>query len=113
MHRITESSRTHGTQPVSEDSMPSAGLFVRLLSPFYFHSLFSSLFTFSFFSLKSSRAAKPYTYDAHILKYVRQLYLGASWTEACYYYFASIKLITCESFPHMYLVFAIICIDMT
>ena len=41
MHRITDSSRTHGTQPVSEDSMPSAGLYVRLipLSIFYILSV--------------------------------------------------------------------------
>ena len=92
--------------------MPSAELFVRLLLPIV-PIAFSSLFAFSFFSLKAFRAAKPCTCDIHILKYVRPLYLGASWTEAYYCYFLSIKLITYVCFPHMYLFFAIICIDMT
>src|SRR3954466_8189244 len=56
MPRITDSSRTHGTQPVSEDSTPSAGLCVRLLplSIFYiFCLIFLSFhpFFFSYFSL--------------------------------------------------------------
>ena len=42
----------------------------------------------------SFRAAKPYTYDIHILKCVRPLYLGASCTKAYYCYISSIKLIT-------------------
>ena len=82
--------------------------FIPLVSIIYF-----PLFTFSFLSLKSSCVAKPYTFDAHILKYVRQLYLGASCIEAYYYYFPSIKLTTYVSFPHVYLFFTIICINMT
>ena len=70
--------------------MPSAKLFVRLLLPIV-PIAFSSLFAFSFFSLKAFRAAQPCTCDIHILKYVRLFYLGASFTEA-YYYFPSIKL---------------------
>ena len=73
---------------------------------------FSSLFDLSFFSLKAFVWLKPCTHDVHILKYVRPLYLGAS-TEAYCCYFLSIKLITYVRFPHMYLFFAIICIDMT
>ena len=44
MHRITDSSRTHGTQPVSEDSTPSAGLRVRRRPPstFYIFAVFCS-----------------------------------------------------------------------
>src|SRR3989337_3588613 len=43
MHQTIAWSRTHGTPPDSEDSTPRAGLFVRLLLPFYplpFFSLF-------------------------------------------------------------------------
>src|SRR3954470_20319291 len=57
MHRITDSSRTHGTQPVSEDSMPSAGLCVCLLplSIFYISVLhFSPSPLFSLIALKGS-----------------------------------------------------------
>ena len=45
MHQTIASSRTHGTRPDSEDSMPRAELFVRLLPPFVsitFSSLFAS-----------------------------------------------------------------------
>src|SRR4051812_38773936 len=53
MPRITDSSRTHGTQTVSEDSTPSAGLCVRLLplSIFYIFCLTFLLPPFLFFSL--------------------------------------------------------------
>ena len=80
--------------------MPSAELFVRLLLPIV-SIIFSSLFAFSVFSLKAFRTAQPCTCDIHIIKYVRPLYLGASWTEACYYYFPSIKLITYAFFPYV------------
>ena len=69
------------------------------------------LFFYLFLAL-SSCAVKPRTHDVHILKYVRPLYLGASRTEAFYYYYLSIKLFTYE-FVHMYLFFTTICIDMT
>ena len=39
MRRITDSSRTHGTQPASEDSMRSAGLGVRPFPPAQFFLL--------------------------------------------------------------------------
>ena len=45
-HLTTDLSQTHGTQPVSEDSTPSAGLRVRLLPPSTFH-----IFSLSFVSL--------------------------------------------------------------
>ena len=106
-------------QPASEDSMPSAGLRVRPFPPVQnFLFLLQLPFVYLFLlnpigqSLKSFRAVRPCTPDAYIFKYVRLLYLGASWTEACYYYFPSIKLITYVFF-HMYLFFAIICIVMT
>ena len=64
MHRITDSSRTHGTQPVSEDSMPSAGLYVRLLplSIFYIFSVLhfsSSFLSLSLIALKGSYSDAP------------------------------------------------------
>ena len=71
--------------------MPSAELFVRLLPLIVF--IIVSLFIF-LFSLKGFRAIRPCTPDAYIFKYARLSYLGASWTEACYFYFPSIKLIT-------------------
>ena len=46
MHRIIDLSRTHGTQPGSEDSTPSARLYVRLLTSMIFlHICFFSLFS--------------------------------------------------------------------
>ena len=50
MHQTIDSSQTHGMQPDSEDSTPSAGLYVRLLTSVnflhinYLSSLFFSLF---------------------------------------------------------------------
>ena len=78
-----------------------------------FPLLFPLFSLFSFFSLKAFRTAQPCTCDIPIFKYVRELYPGASLTEAYYCYFLSIKLITYARFPHMYLFFTIICIDMT
>ena len=79
--------------------MPSAEIFVRFLPPI-FPLFFISLFVF-IFSFKSFRAVRPYTPDAYVLKYVRLLYLGASWTEACYCYLPSIKLLTYAFFPYV------------
>ena len=48
MHQITDSSRTHRTRPDSEDSMPSAELYVRLLAPVNFlHICYLSFLSFS------------------------------------------------------------------
>src|SRR3954462_12905129 len=50
MHWIIDLSRTHGTQPGSEDSTPSAGLYVRLLPLSIFCIYIICLFfLFSFF----------------------------------------------------------------
>src|SRR3954463_9373865 len=58
MRRITDSSQTHGTPHISEDSMPSAGLCVCLLplsiSIYIFLFLFCLLPLFPFIALKSS-----------------------------------------------------------
>ena len=49
MHRTIDSSQTHGTQPDSEDSTPSAGLYVRLLTSINFlHICFFYLSLFLF-----------------------------------------------------------------
>ena len=48
-HLTTDSSQTHGTQPVSEDFTPSVGLRVRLLPPSTFHFSFRCLCFPSFF----------------------------------------------------------------
>ena len=48
MHLIIDSSQTHGTQPDSEESMPSAGLYVRLLTPVIFlHIRYPSFLSFT------------------------------------------------------------------
>ena len=80
-----------------------------LLFPLFFYFFLS--FRFFFFSLKAFVRLNR-TPTTHTILYVCQLYLGASCTEA-YYYFSSIKLTTYVSFPRMYLFFTIICIDMT
>ena len=49
MHPIIASSQTHGTQPDSEGSMPSAGLYVRLLTSVNF--LYIRYLSFPSFSL--------------------------------------------------------------
>ena len=86
-HLTTDSSQTHGTQPVSEDSTPSAGLRVRLLPPSTFHifslSLFSLLFPPSF-STSLLRADLRFV-RTHSMCYSHSLYLGASLTEAYLY----------------------------
>ena len=68
MHRITDSIRTHGTQPVSEDSTPSAGLCVRLLPLSIFYTLvvlyFSPSPSFSLTAFKGSFAPCSHTIDA-------------------------------------------------
>ena len=55
MHQITDSSRTHGTRPDSEDSTPSAELSVRLLTS-------ASSILFSFFLYR------PLFFITYILK---------------------------------------------
>ena len=58
MHPITDSSRTHGTRPDSEDSTPSAELSVRLLtsaSSIMFFFFFLAIFSFSHIALKTVR----------------------------------------------------------
>ena len=86
-HLTTDSSQTHGTQPVSEDVTPSAGLRVRLLPPSTFHvfslSLFSLLFPPSF-STNLLRANLRFV-RTHSMCYSHSLYLGASLTEAYLY----------------------------
>ena len=79
MHQTIDSSRTHGTRPDSEDSMPSAELRVCLLtSAFIFHVI--SSFSFSFFLWPQRLQV---CLDHTILtRYARSLYLGASSTEA-------------------------------
>ena len=48
MHRTIDSSQIHGTQPDSEDSTPSAGLYVRLLTPVNFlHIRYLAFLSFS------------------------------------------------------------------
>ena len=49
--RIIDSSQTHGTQPVSEDSMPSVGLCVRLLPLSIFYNFYLTFFFFFSLSL--------------------------------------------------------------
>src|SRR3954462_4664218 len=103
MRRTTDSSRTHGTQHVSEDSMPSAGLCVCLLplSIIYIYTFFLLCFLlFSFLALKGSLC------DAlsALLKpggfFNRGLFIWVSHpTHALDF--------------RMHLFFAIICIDMT
>ena len=52
MHRTIDSSQTHGTQPDSEGSTPSAGLYVRLLTSVNFlHINYLSFLSFSLFIL--------------------------------------------------------------
>ena len=86
-HLTTDSSQTHGTQPVSEDSTPSAGLRVRLLPPSTFHifslSLFSLLFPPSF-SASLLRVDLRFV-RTHLMCYSHSLYLGASLTKAYLY----------------------------
>ena len=92
--------------------MPSAELFVRLLLPIV-SITFSSLFAFFLLSLKALRAAQPCTCDIHILKYVRPLYLGLLGQKLIIVIFQASSSSHMRVFPHMYLFFAIICIDMT
>ena len=61
--------------------MPSAELFVRLL-PSAFFLLFSYLLSPSFYGSKALSVTRLHTCDMLILKFVRSLYLGASYTEA-------------------------------
>ena len=99
-HLTTDSSQTHGTQPVSEDSTPSAGLRVRLLPPSTFHvfslSLFSLLFPPSF-STNLLRANMRFV-RTHSMCYSHSLYLGASLTEA---YYMGFMPNTCVILPHV------------
>src|SRR4051812_13067079 len=104
MRRITDSSRTHGTQHVSEDSTPNAGLCVCLLtlSIFYIHTFFFILSPtlFLFLALKGSLSDAP----PALLKpggfFNRSLFIRVSHP-------------THASDFRMHLFFAIICIDMT
>src|SRR3954471_22376608 len=65
MHRITDSSRTHGTQPVSEDSMPSTGLCVRLLPLSIFYIFCLTFLSFPpFFSLIALKGSSSDTLPA-------------------------------------------------
>ena len=57
MHRIVDLSRTHGTQPGSEDSTPSAGLYVCLLTSVNFLHI-NYLSFLSFFLLFFLKAFK-------------------------------------------------------
>src|SRR3954465_9278143 len=104
MRRITDSSRTHGTPHVSEDSMPSTELWVCLLPLsiyiYIFLFLFCLLPLFPFIALKGS------SWDAlpALLKpggfFNRSLFIWVSRP-------------THASDFRMHLLFTIICIDMT
>ena len=68
MHQIIDWSRTHGTRPDSEDSMPSAKLCVCLLTSDLFLSYILSLFLL--YSLKSFK----YASTAHSCRAMRAQY---------------------------------------
>ena len=94
-HRITDSSRTHGTQHAYKDSTPSAGLYVRLLTPVNFsHIRYLSIFytlavlyfylspSFFYYSLLRAHLRLVRT---QLARYPRSLYLGAYLIEAYLY----------------------------
>ena len=83
-------------------------VFVPFPSPF-----FSYILSLSFYGSKDLGVTRLHTRDALILKHVRSLYLGASYTEAYYNYLPGIMSTTYVSLFHMYLFITIICIDMT
>ena len=58
MHRIIDSSQTHGTQSDYEDSMPCAGLYVHLLTSMNFLHIY---FFLSFFLSFLFKTLKGYT----------------------------------------------------
>ena len=77
MHQAIASSRTPGTRPDSEDSMPSVGLFVRFLLPIVSNT-FSSLFAFFLFLglklfARLNRAPVTYTYSNMYVRYAWEL----------------------------------------
>ena len=85
MRPIADSSRTHGTRPDSGDSMPSAELNVRLLTPSFLIMLPPSSFLDLFSSHKVFHTVQtPRLFRRH---YVCKQYLGASYSEAKHNYF--------------------------
>ena len=69
MHQTIDSSRTHGTPPDSEDSTPSAGLCVYLLTSVFLFKLYP-LSPFYIYSLKSFK----YALTAHSGRAMRAQY---------------------------------------
>jgi hypothetical protein len=109
---ITDSSRTHGTQPASEDSMPSAGLRVRPFPPVQIFFYFSCLLFIFFFSTLFIKALKGLlAHRSRTIDVLSTLIIPGG--------FFTRSLIIRASCPahvssfHMYLLFTIICIDMT
>ena len=110
MHRITDWCQTHGMQPVSEDFTPSARLGVRLLPPSIFYTLVA--FCFSLLSHFFHKALEGrFAHCSHTLDVLRALIIPGG-------FFNRRLLIRALCPTHvsnfrMYLLFTIICIDMT
>ena len=110
MRPITDSSRTHGTRPDSGDSTPNAELSVRLLTPSIFYTLtffyFSPSPSLSLTAFKGSFAPCSHTIDALSALIIpggffnRSLFIRASCPTHVLHF-------------RMYLLFTIVCIDMT
>ena len=69
----------HGQTPKILCLVPNS-LFVSFPPPFFL--LFSYILSLSFYGSKALSVTRLHTHDALIFKYVRSLYLGASYTEA-------------------------------
>src|SRR3954467_9705434 len=110
MHRIIDSSRTHGTQPDSEDSTPSAELCVRLLPLSIFYTL--SVLYFSPSPLLFSHNLKgPFVPCLHTTDALSALIIPGGFFNRSLFIRASCP--THVLYFRMYLLFTIICIDMT
>ena len=104
MHRITDSSRTHGTQHAYEGSTPSTGLRVRFLPSslcfiFYFYFWQSGIL----FLLPPLFSHKPLgacmcNIRTHPTRYLHSQYLGASLPRSLYK--TGLMPKTCVTLPH-------------
>ena len=110
MHRIIDSSRTHGTQPDFEDSTPNVGLCVRLLPlSIFIHYLSYIFLLLLFFSLTAFRG--PFVPCLHATDALSVLIIPGGFFNRSLFIRALCP--THVSSFHTYLLLAIICIDMT